>query len=423
MTHRIRNYEVHARTPSRRDAMDIIEAGLAAIDTQAIMHEKVRLDGEILTVAHQSYNLADYEHIHVIGFGKASCQASSALEQILGNRIASGIALTNKRSASAVCSTVKICESTHPLPTDKNVANTQSLVDECGTISANDLVIVLVSGGGSAMLCWPASECEQGVRLYHAANKKGLTIQQLNIIRKHISALKGGGLAKMLYPAKVIGIVFSDVPGDAPDMVASGPTYPDASTVAEAQSIIDTFELGSFDLLETPKEPKWFENVDNFVLVSNEASLQAMAKTAQHLGYGSEIIASDMYDEPEVIAQRFLSRSAPHTVILGGGESRLTITTPGGDGGRNQHVALTAATHITGDQLFASIASDGLDNGESAGALVDATTVVRARAAGIDTASTLQAFNEHPLLTATDDLVVTGPTGANVSDLMFLLIP
>lgn len=420
MTHRIRNYDSLATTPARRDALDIIEAGFQAIDTAAVVHDRVRLEGDQLTVGTKTYDLNIYRNVHVFGFGKASCQASAALEQILGDRLHAGISIGTRAN---VCQTIKICEASHPLPSAENVRYSGEMVAECKGLSPEDLVLVVVSGGGSAMLCWPSSECEQGTRLYEASIRKGLAIQELNVVRKHISSLKGGGLAKLLYPATVVGLVFSDVPGNMPDMVASGPTYPDSSTVADAQAIIDRYELGTYALFETPKDASLFKNVTNIVLVSNETALRAMAKTAQNLGYASDIVASDMYDEPPALVARFTVRARPHSAILGGGESRLVIPEQAGHGGRNQHVALTAATALQTGQLFVSIASDGSDNNDSAGAIVDDGTVRRAAESGLDVKDALRKFDEHNLLEKTGALVFTGPTGANVSDLMFLLTP
>lgn len=417
---RIQNYDELARTPARRDALDIIESGIDAIDTSTAVRSHVRLEGDDLVIGYHRYNLAEYARVHVIGFGKASCVAAAALEELLAGRVYSGITLSNK---PVICKNLRVCEASHPLPSSANVEFTRALVEQCSSVTKDDLVLVLVSGGGSAMLVWPASESTQGTQLYHAANRKGLTIHELNTVRKHISSLKGGGLAKLLYPARVVGLIFSDVPGNTPEMVASGPTYPDITTIDDARAIIEQHNLGQYDLIETPKESKWFEHVDNILLVSNETALETMAATARRLGYDARIVASDMYDEPQRIIERLRNASHPHSVIFGGGESRLTITEPGGDGGRNQHVALSAAPTLTNGELFASIASDGFDNGDNAGALVDDGTIARAQASGIDSAETLRRFNDRPLLAATKDLVFTGPTGANVSDLMFLLTP
>jgi hydroxypyruvate reductase/glycerate 2-kinase len=420
--HRIKNYTNLAHSPAHRDALDIIESGLAAIDTPAIIRKHIRLESDILHVGYRSYSLSEYRHVHVIGFGKASYQAAMTIENILGSRIHSGIALMGAGGDTSSCAIITLYESSHPLPSSSNVTGTKALIAECEKITADDLVLVLVSGGGSAMLCWPTTECEQGIQLYAAANKKGLTVHELNTVRKHISALKGGGLAKLLHPARVVGIIFSDVPGDMPELVASGPTYPDTTTIEDAKRIIEKYELGEYQLSETPKESLWFERVDNFVIVSNETALSAMAATAEQLGYTTDIIAANIYDEPEHLAHRFFERAKRHSVILGAGEPRLTIANPRGMGGRNQHVALVMAAHILHNQIFASIASDGIDNGASAGALIDSSTNTRARAAGIDVAAELQLFNDQPVLEAAGNLVFTGPTGTNVSDLMMLLV-
>ncbi len=418
MTHRIRNYDVLATTPVRRDALDIIEAGLVAIDTATTVRNHVRLDGNSLTIGTRSYDLSRYRNVRVFGFGKASCQASAVMEQILGTRLHAGISIGTGTNA---CRTIKVCEASHPVPSSENVRHSGEIVAQCGTLSAEDLVLVIVSGGGSAMLCWPESECDQGIRLYEASVRKGLTIGELNVVRRHISSLKGGGLAKLLYPATVVGLIFSDVPGSMPDMVASGPTYPDTSTVADAQAIIDRYELGQYELLETPKDASLFKNVTNIVLISNETALQAMSETAQSLGYDTDIIASDIYDEPPALVARFTAAARAHSVILGGGESRLVIPVHGGHGGRNQYVALTAARVLQSGQVFVSIASDGSDNNDSAGALVDDATVKLATESGFDVNDALKKFDEHALLEEAGALVFTGPTGANVSDVMFLL--
>ncbi|MCC6934243.1 MAG: DUF4147 domain-containing protein [Candidatus Yanofskybacteria bacterium] len=418
--HRIQNYTALARTPARRDALDIIEAGLAAIDTATIVRSTITYRGSILTVGAHSWDLRTFRRVHAIGFGKASCAAAAELERILGDRLNHGIALGTEHR---VCQTIDICEASHPLPSERNVELTERLVRQCEGVSSDDLVIVIVSGGGSAMLAWPMSEYAQGVRLYEAANRAGLTIEELNTVRKHISGLKGGGLAKLLYPATVIGIVFSDIPGDAPALVASGPTYPDHTTVADAQAIIDRHRLGSFDLRETPKEPRYFEHVTNIVLASNTVSLDAMAAHARTLGYTAQVIGNDFTGSAQELIHMMRQRSEPHSVVLVGGEARLVIASGGGIGGRNQHVALTAATMLADGQAFAAIASDGRDNGDTAGALVDDSTLERATSCGFSPDTMLQQFNEQPLLAGTGDLVFTGPTGSNVSDLYILLVP
>jgi glycerate-2-kinase len=416
----IRNRSELARTPVHRDALAIIEAGLAAVDTSAAVHRSVHMVGSTLTVGDRSWDLTAFRHIHVIGFGKASCAAAQALEEILGTRLTRGMALTN---APGTCSVIELCEATHPLPSVRNSELSEKLVKECEAVAPEDLVLVVVSGGGSAMLCWPAAECVQQERLYHEANRAGITIRELNTVRKHLSGLKGGGLAKLLHPATVIGLIFSDVPGDSPELVASGPTYPDTSSVADAQAIIDRHGLGSYTLHETPKDLSLFEHVVNIVIVSNDVALRAMAQSASELGYAVSTAGDDRYDPPTPLVASLQSLAEPGTAVIAGGESTIVLPEPHGVGGRNQHVALTAAFTLRDGQVFAAMASDGMDNGPHGGAVADETTVSRAAAAGLDAADTLKRCDEDPLFRQLGDFIETGPTGANVSDLYLLVTP
>ena len=401
---------------ARQDALNIAMAGIDSVRTSAVIERSVYVDGTTLHIANKAFDLQKFRHIHVIGFGKASCEASSALEAILGDRITRGIAIGTE---ARTCNMIDLCEATHPLPSDQNFRLSARLVKECESVHADDLVLVVISGGGSAMLCWPASECEQGIRLYEASNRAGLTIHELNTVRKHLSSLKGGGLAKLLYPATVVGLVFSDVPGGHDDLVASGPTYPDASTINDARAIIEKYSLGEFDLTETPKDPRYFASVTNIVLVSNGDALEAMKSKASALGYHATIIGAAFYDPPERLISLMQNAVTPHSAIIAGGESSFAVPVSHGTGGRNQHVALTAALVCRDGQVFASIASDGRDNGPHSGAITDAGTLTRAK--GLDIEEHLNRLDETELLSRTGDLVEMQPTGANVSDLYLLL--
>lgn len=400
----------------REDAWDIISAGIAAVRTADVVRRSVRLDGDTLHVGGRTYDLRAYRDIHVIGFGKASCEASMVLESLLDGRVTRGISIGTE---TRTCRAIDLCEATHPLPSAQNVELTGRLVRECESITKDDLVLVVVSGGGSAMLCWPASECDQGTRLYDAANRAGMSITELNTVRKHISALKGGGLAKLLYPATVVALIFSDVPGGHDDIVASGPTYPDHTTVADARAVIETYGLGEFELQETPKDARYFDAVTNIVVVSNRDALSAMASRATALAYTPTVIGTDFYDAPERIVSRMRNAASPHSAVIAGGESSYAVPAEHGVGGRNQHVALTASLVLRPGQVFAAVASDGRDNGPHGGAIVDAGTV--SRAGDMDAEDHLRRCDETALLARAGDLVEMEPTGANVSDLYLLL--
>jgi glycerate-2-kinase len=322
-------------------------------------------------------------------------------------------------------------EGSHPMPSPENVTVSKEIVDLSERLGENDLVIVVVSGGGSSLLCWPPEECEQGQKLYQEFLNTGGSIQELNTLRKHISFIKGGGLAKILYPAHVVALIFSDVPGDGFSDVASGLTYKDTTTVDDAKAIISKYNLGKFGnyiLNETPKEDMYFERVLNIPMVSNQHALDAMASTAKDLGYMPTIISNQLYDSPEKVCDLFFEKAdscatgaATKIALLAGGEPALTVPTSHGRGGRNQHLALTALGRIQDGNIFISIGSDGVDNSLAAGAIADATTREKALKIGISGPEYMNAFNSFSFFEKTGDAIITGPTGANVSDLMVLL--
>ncbi|MFA6510252.1 MAG: glycerate-2-kinase family protein [Candidatus Paceibacterota bacterium] len=253
---RIKNFENLATTENRKLALLVAEAGLDALDTGRVIASSVTLNGNILQIQGESFDLSKFKNIKVVGFGKASCTAALALEKILGSRIGGGAVIGLEKNK---CEYVETFAGTHPKPSAPNILAGQKIFELVKNSTIDDLIIALVSGGGSALLCSSAKESEQGIKLYESFLKTGKTISVLNTVRKHLSILKGGGLAEIAYPATVIGLIFSDVPGDNFGDVASGPTYKDVSTVADAEKIIADNNLGDFDLMETPKDDKYFE--------------------------------------------------------------------------------------------------------------------------------------------------------------------
>lgn len=414
----IKNKDKLATTPLRKDALQIAEAGLDAIDTKKIIKDNVFMQGKMLQIKDQVFDLNNFKSVKVIGFGKASCTAAFALEQILGPLISQGIAIGAQTTA---CEYIRTYQGTHPLPSDYNTKISKQIYELGQSATAEDLIIVIVSGGGSALLCWPQDECIQGKLLYEAFLSSGGTIQELNIVRKHISLLKGGGLAKCLYPATVASLIFSDIPGGHFESIASGPTYKDTSTKEDAAKLIEKYKLGTFRLLETPKEDKYFEKVSNIPIVSNIDALHTMEQEAQKLGYTTKILNSQSFDNAQIILKQIKAASTKYGAVLVGGEPQLIVTKKGGKGGRNQQSALTALKYITGDELFLSLASDGVDNSDAAGAIADETNKKQAQKLGLNFETFLENFDGYNYFEKTGSQILTGPTGANVSDLMFLL--
>jgi len=438
----IKNYDELATTENRKLTLEIAEAGLSAINTERVILDSVKLENNILSIMGESFDLSKFKKIKVVGFGKASCDAAVALEKVLGNKIQEGVVIGLQKKT---CDFIETFVGTHPSPSDANIEPGKKIYEIADKSNEDDLIIALVSGGGSALLCYPESECTQGLALYNVFLKCGKSITELNIVRKHISELKGGGLAKVTYPATVIGFIFSDVPGDHYEDVASGPTYKDNSTIHDAEMIIKEHNLGKFDLVETPKDDKYFEKVHNFVLVSNETAVQAMAQKSKELGLDAKIISTELYGQVDEalkmifdagkFGKRFLLeeeqsdgkgetlRRTFGSVILAAGEPELEVTKKGGSGGRNLFMALRAVKEkiVDGDSVFIPIASDGMDNSDAAGAIVDKKTYENIEKTGISIDTSLENFDAYTIFQKSGDMILTGATGANVSDLFILL--
>jgi len=415
----IKNFDELASSPLKRDALTIAEAGLRAIDTNTVLEEAIILDGDNLKVQGRQFNLTEYQHIYIIGFGKVSCTAAQTLERILKDRIKDGAVIGIKEQ---VCQVVDTYTGTHPLPSQQNYTATKHIEEVARSAGENDLVLVIVSGGGSALLCSSMGECDQGTKLFASFLPGGGTIEELNTVRKHISHLKGGGLAKALYPATVIGLVFSDVPGGDIAAVASGPTCPDTSTSHEAEAIIEKYNLGSFHLTETPKDPKYFAKVHNFIIVSNVTALNAMQKAATELSYRTDLVSATQYATATDTVSLLTQTNSAGLMRCLGGETKVTVPKDcTGKGGRNGHLALTILEKLIENQVFISIASDGHDNTSAAGAIVDTETLSQAKQAGLSISQHLTDFNSFPFFEKLNAHIKTNLLEANVSDLMLLL--
>ena len=415
----IKNYKDIATSKNRELALDIVSAGLDAINTRQVIKNSLKIKGNVLHVLDKKFDLSKFKRIKVLGFGKASCDAAQALEEVLGKKIDEGVVIGLE---AKTCEVIQTYKGTHPRPSPENVVVGEKINEIAKGATEDDLVIVVVSGGGSALLCYPMAECEEGVKLYNASIKSGISIKELNTVRKHISGMKGGELAKILYPATVIGLIFSDVPGDNFADVASGPTYKDETTEADAKAIIDKYNLGEFTLNDTPKEEKYFDRVHNIVLVSNKTAVEAMNIRASELGFSSKIISYELYDSQDEVMKMFLAKVQNNTALLGAGEPSLKIDKPGGSGGRNLFLGMKAIGKLDETSVFIALASDGLDNCTAAGAIVDVPLAEKLKNSGIDLADYLSRYDALAFFEKLGDgLIVTGPTGANVSDIMLLV--
>jgi glycerate-2-kinase len=419
--HIIKNYSQLATSAARQTVLAIAERGLEAINTRKAVEKNFIFEAkkQQLKIFNQKYDIGKFKRIVCIGFGKAALEAVTAIQQILKDRITCGYVLDLKEGSlgNIICRV-----GTHPLPTKVNIEATEELVAMLETCGEEDLVICVVSGGGSALLCKPHEmSCETEVALISALTVKGATIAELNTVRKHISSVKGGNLAKIIYPATCISLIFSDVPGDDISMVASGPTVKDTTSNGDAAAILQKYDvlvmchLPSCRLLETPKDNKYFANIHNILFVSSKLALEAMSEKAEDLGLKVKIFSHNFQGLAEDLAGEIVAASAAGICLIGAGESTVKIV-GSGKGGRNLHMALAALPQLKKGQVFLPLASDGRDNAEAAGAIADSSAQIRAAAAKLDASKFLANNDSFTFFEHLDDLVMTGPTGSNISD-------
>lgn len=415
----ITNFETLATTPLRRDALTIVEAAYRSIDTKLAIQASCSFHDGVLTLGSASYKVDEYEHVYLIGFGKASCSAVQALESLLEGKVKEGIVIDK---SPGVCEVVKVYQGSHPLPTPHNVELSQMVADLAIRATEKDLVIVVVSGGGSALLCWPLSECEQSDKLYKAFVTTSGTITELNTLRKHVSSIKGGGLAKLLYPATVAALIFSDVPGDFYESVASGPTYKDASTIASAEAVLAKYGITeTFNFVETPKEDIYFEKVTNIPLVSNLVAVQGMKEKAESLGYTAIVLSTSEYRLVDQVLKEMKSHLAPKTAVIVAGEPSITLTHGRDTSGRNEYAASVLLEMIGDHEVCISFATDGIDNKSiAAGALIDKEAKERSEKDS-KYALYLQEGKYDALCNELGIQLITGATGSNVSDCILYL--
>jgi hydroxypyruvate reductase len=435
----------------RENALAIFKAGLQAADPLEAIHRHVKRIGLKLQVGEKVYNLSEYERIFVIGGGKAGASMARAIEDLLKGRITAGL-VNVKYGHLTDLEVIRLNEAGHPIPDEAGVRGTQEIVDLARQAGEKDLVICLISGGGSALLPLPVpgitlEEKQTVTKLLLAC---GATINEINTLRKHISQIKGGQLARIVMPATLISLILSDVIGDPLDVIASGPTVPDESTFQDCWRILEKYHLVdriprsvlnhiraglSGRVAETPKpgDPA-FAKTQNLIVGSNFLAVKAAAQKAKELGYNTLILSSFVEGETREVAKvhtaivKEILNSGnpipPPACIISGGETTVTLKGEG-LGGRNQEFVLAAAIDIAGlkDVVVLSAGTDGTDGPtDAAGAIADGTTVQRAKELNLDPFKYLQENDSYHFFQPLGDLILTGPTNTNVMDLRILLV-
>lgn len=438
-------------TRMRSDALAIFRSALAAVDPEEAVRRHLRIEGSILAVEGRRYDLNACQRILVVGAGKAVAPMAKALEDLLGDRIAGGM-LVVKDGHGLPLKKIRIQEASHPVPDERGVAGTLEILKLLDGAGEHDLVICLISGGGSALLIAPS----EGISLAdkQATTKNllacGATIHEINTIRKHLSRAKGGQLARAAHPAKVLSLILSDVVGDDLDVIGSGPTVPDRSSFQDTMDLFKRYDIWDRipnsvhervsqgvkgTLPETPKpgDPA-FEGCTQVLVGSCLRALTAAAESAERLGYRSIILSSKVEGEAREVAKAFAAIGKevlsshhplkPPACVLTGGETTVTLQGDG-RGGRNQEFVLAGAMALdrTDHVVLLAGGTDGTDGPtDAAGALADGLTIRRAKALGMDPHAFLRRSDSYHFFKPLNDLILTGPTRTNVMDIYMILI-
>jgi hydroxypyruvate reductase len=462
----------------RADILRILTSAIQAVDPHQAILANLALEGDALRVGETRYALAGLDRIVVVGGGKAGTPMAAAVFETLGSRVSAGSVNVKYGHTSAAggwrvrfgcggeptpspgqaqTGPIRIIEAGHPVPDAAGLAGAEAIARLLTGLTPRDLVLVLISGGGSALLPLPVKgvTLSDYQELTNLLLRSGADITEINVVRKHCSRLQGGQLARLAAPAQVATLILSDVVGTPLDAIASGPTVPDRSSFADAWSVLRRYDIldrtpaGVRDHLErgvagaVPDTPKAddpvFERVNNVVVGDNAIAGRAAVETARTLGYESALLTTFAQGEAREVARVVAGLAqgvatgqsdyaAPACLVLGG---ETTVTIRGaGKGGRNQELALSAALALEGYTLpegrevaVVSLGTDGTDGPtDAAGGAGSLSTLKRAKAAGLDIRAALQHNDSYPLLGALGDLIITGPTQTNVNDLILIVV-
>ena len=435
---------------ARKILLEMMENALSSADPKSVIKRYVRIDDGYLKIGEIELKMKEIGNIIVVGGGKASGAMAEALEDLLGDKITKGIVSVPRGTASKHhLNKIDFVEAGHPLPDEGGKVAAERVLSAVSVLKPNDLVICLISGGGSALLTLPV----EGVMLEEIKKtteillKSGANIQEFNTVRKHLSQIKGGQLAKAAYPAKIVTLLISDVVGDVLSTIASGPTEPDPTTFSDALAVLKKYELvekvpksvlkhlrnGSRGMAnETPKSgERCFQNTYSKIVASNADALNAAAEVGRNSGLKVSILTQPMQGEAKKfgeylasLAKQMIERWDTGALLLLGGECTVTVK-GAGLGGRSQEIVLSASLGITELEDVAVIAfsTDGIEGStDAAGAIADSLTIDRASKLGLDPRKYLERNDSYSFFKRLNDLLITGPTMTNVMDIAGLIL-
>jgi len=438
-------------TDLKRIASEIFSAGIKAVDPEICVRRHLRLDAGVLQIGNSSFPLDQIKRLYLIGFGKASAAMARPVEALLGDRIDGGLIVT-KYGHGVPLKHCRVMEAGHPVPDENGVKATDALLDLLASANHNDLILCMISGGGSALTPAPVkgvdlTDKQEMTRLLLSC---GANIHEINTIRKHLSHIKGGQLCRKANGASLVSLILSDVIGDDLDIIASGTTAPDISTFHDCLTILSRYSLletapdsvlrhmsegckGQVDETLKPGASE-FDRVENHIVGGISDALNAAAKKACLLHFTPIILSSSIQGEAREVARvlssiarevrRFGRPVSPPGCLLSGGETTVTLSA-NGKGGRNMELALAAGIELADvpRTLLLSAGTDGTDGPtDAAGAFSGDATVIRANALNLSVHQHLAQHNSYPFFQQLSDLLVTGPTRTNVMDLQIILI-
>jgi len=427
----------------RESARNIFDHALAECNIAKAFARSLRHDGDSLLIGDDGYRLSEFAGLSVVSIGKAGHAMAEALSNIIPMEL-QGIVACPTLPPSPVPG-LRYFYGGHPLPNEESLRAGSAILKHLRALPERSLVLFLISGGASAVSETPISPhltLSDIVTTYGVLVHSGAPIAEINTIRKHLSAIKGGRMAQAAAPATQVSLLVSDVPEHAIDALASGPTMPDSTTIADCHAIAQRYSVlkqfparvrAMFEngqLRETPKQgDPSFRNSHYATVLSNQTAVRAAAEQATLQGFKVEIDNScddwDYAKAADYLLERLrvLRRTWSQACLISGGEVTVTVRNKPGSGGRNQHFALYCAEKIERERITVlSAGTDGIDgNSPAAGAVVDGTTISRTRQCGLDAGAALSQFGAFPLLKSIGDAIVTGPSGNNVRDLRILL--
>jgi len=435
---------------SRKVAEQIFIAGVESVLPERLIKEHVSLSDNKLIISSKTFDLDTIENIYVIGAGKASAKMADEVEKILGGRITQGHIVV-KYGYSCKLKYIKVTEAGHPVPDSNGFRATRAVMELAGKAGPGDLVICLISGGGSSLLTdFPkGSSPEEMVRINDLLVNCGASITEMNAVRKHLSAVKGGQLARAAYPAELVSLILSDVPGDPIDVIASGPTTPDPTTFRQAVTVLESFNLtgsvpvGILKYLsdgiagirpETPKQAdNIFERTRNILVGNNSMALEAACKKALEFNINAVIIDDELQGDTSSVAGYIIDTSLSFqsdknevkpVCLLFGGETTVKMTGKG-LGGRNQHLVLECSL-LLHDHPGITVLAAGTDGNDgptdAAGAVVDNTTFPSAVSKKTDPLKYLNEFDSYHFFKKAGGHIITGPTMTNVMDIIVVIV-